>query len=553
MTFRFGATALWVTVALCGCAAVPSGPPATVFRSVNLLSMNDDQVRPDQTVIVQGDRIAWVGESRRARIARGSRIIDGHGLFLMPGMVDAHAHPVGQEELLSYRRHGQTTIITMGGEGVHLRPGAHREAPAMLTSFETIDAARPLNRRFYGLPDGGAVKAVELAVAADANFLKTYGRLGVPELRALKAAGDAQGLPIAAHIPTDPPIGDILPNFSMVAHVEEFQRRLREQSFDADLVQAVAAAKASGITLTANIVAYAGAIRHAESPAGQVASPERFDLPEEQYHEMLPQNNRYAGRQDPSAFVAALRKGQVELRKVTKAMHQAGVPMLTGTDAPINCYPGTCLFEEFEELKAAGLSPFEVLKAATVNAGDLARKMRNGGEFGTVEAGRRADLVLLGANPLATFAAFHDIRGTMARGSWLTTAQIDAIRAEMRPALAAKHARIDQYEALLAGGDFEALVRFLDAIEPETLRLNPNVVAGDALTLDRAGKKAEAKRLLQAVARIRTKEFALWNVLGTLRLRDGDKAGAAAAFRQSLTIMSDNAVAAKGLADSLAS
>ena len=302
--------------------------------------------------------------------------------------------------------------------------------------------------------------------------------------------------------------------------------------------------------LTANIVAYAGAIRHAESAAEQVASPERFKLPEEQYHEMLPQNNRYAGRQDPAAFVAALKQGQGELRTVTSAMHQAGVPLLTGTDAPINCYPGICLFEEFDELKSAGLSNFEVLKAATANAGDLARKMRNGGDFGTIEAGKRADLVLLGANPLADFAAFRDVRGTMARGSWLTTGEIEALRAELRPALAAKQAKIDQYEVLLAAGDHDALLRFLDTLEPDSVRLNPNVVAIDALTLDRAGKKAEGKSLLVAVGRVRPKEFALWNVLGTLRLRDGDKTGAAEAFRKSLAIMPRNAVAEKGLADS---
>ena len=552
MGLRLGAMSILAVSGLSACAASPSGPPTTVFRSVSLLTMTDGAARPGRTVIVQGDRIAWVGEAGKARIARGARIIDGRGLYLMPGLVDAHTHPVGQEELLSYRRHGQTTIITMGGEGVHLRGGAHREAPSMLTSFETIDAARPLNRRFYGLPDNGAGQAVAMAVAAGANFLKTYGRLGVPELRALKAAGDAQGLPIAAHIPTDPPIADVLPNFAMIAHAEEFQRRLRPKSFDADLAEAVAAAKASRITLTANIVAYTGAIRHAESAAREVASAERINLPEEQYHEHLPQNNRYAGRQDPAAFVAALRQGQGELREVTSAMHKAGVPLLTGTDAPINCYPGLCLFEEFEELKAAGLTPLDVLRAATVNAGNLARKMRSGGDFGTVEAGKRADLILLGSNPLQSFAAFSDIRGTMARGSWLSTDEIEQIRAGMRPALAAKQAVIDRYEALLATGDHAALLAFLDTIEPDSVRLNPNVVAGDALTLDRAGKKAEAKNLLQAVARVRPGEFALWNVLGTLRLRDGDRAGAGEAFRRSLDIMPRNAVAERGLADSLA-
>jgi predicted Zn-dependent protease len=122
----------------------------------------------------------------------------------------------------------------------------------------------------------------------------------------------------------------------------------------------------------------------------------------------------------------------------------------------------------------------------------------------------------------------------------------------MRPALAAKQAMIDRYEAFLAAENHEGMLEFLKTIEPESIRLNPNVVARDAITLDSAGKKAEAKALLQAVARIRPKEFALWNVLGYFCLRDGDRKGAGDAFRRSLDIMPRNAVAEKGLADSLA-
>ena len=73
-----------------------------------------------------------------------------------------------------------------------------------------------------------------------------------------------------------------------------------------------------------------------------------------------------------------------------------------------------------------GLTPYEAIRTATVNAAQLLRKS---GEFGTIEVGKRADLLLLDSNPLADVAALSSPRGVMVRGEWLPRERLDALLA----------------------------------------------------------------------------------------------------------------------------
>src|SRR6185503_17567315 len=91
-------------------------------------------------------------------------------------------------------------------------------------------------------------------------------------------------------------------------------------------------------------------------------------------------------------------------RRIVAALHRAGVTMLAGTDAPMpGVYPGYALHEELALLVEAGLDPAEALRAATLAP---ARFLGIEADAGSITVGKRADLVLLDADPLA------DIRNT---------------------------------------------------------------------------------------------------------------------------------------------
>jgi imidazolonepropionase-like amidohydrolase len=110
-----------------------------------------------------------------------------------------------------------------------------------------------------------------------------------------------------------------------------------------------------------------------------------------------------------------------------RALHEAGAPLLVGSDAPqIFNVPGFSAHNELEALVKAGVPVHAVLQAATIN---VARHFKREGEFGAIAAGQAADLVLLDADPLVDIANSRRIAGVMVRGQWFDRAALDAMLA----------------------------------------------------------------------------------------------------------------------------
>jgi hypothetical protein len=108
-------------------------------------------------------------------------------------------------------------------------------------------------------------------------------------------------------------------------------------------------------------------------------------------------------------------------------MHERGIPIAAGTDTPINySLPGYALHSELEFLVRAGLSPIEALRAATVRPAEF---FGLEAEMGRIEPGMRADLVLLGADPLADISNTRSIEAVVSRGQLLTRDTLDALLA----------------------------------------------------------------------------------------------------------------------------
>jgi imidazolonepropionase-like amidohydrolase len=119
------------------------------------------------------------------------------------------------------------------------------------------------------------------------------------------------------------------------------------------------------------------------------------------------------------------------MRKVTAALHRAGVPLVAATDAmgALLVVPGSSLHRELALLTECGLTPYEALRTATVNA---AMFLRQEGRFGTLAVDKRADLLLLDANPLENLAALENPAGVMARGRWFTREGLQGQLAALR-------------------------------------------------------------------------------------------------------------------------
>jgi imidazolonepropionase-like amidohydrolase len=119
---------------------------------------------------------------------------------------------------------------------------------------------------------------------------------------------------------------------------------------------------------------------------------------------------------------------QAELKMVGE-MKRAGVPILAGTDtaAGVRVYPGFSLHDELGLLVQAGLTPMEALQAATLNAG----KFLGLADTGTIEKGKRADLVLLDASPLEDIGNTRKIQGVVLGGRYFSRADLDRLLHEV--------------------------------------------------------------------------------------------------------------------------
>jgi imidazolonepropionase-like amidohydrolase len=136
-------------------------------------------------------------------------------------------------------------------------------------------------------------------------------------------------------------------------------------------------------------------------------------------------STRKAWREEPKQGIPLNRLTGFN-QKVAGALHRNGVPLMAGTDAmgmPLVA-PGNSLHTEFQLLLASGLSPYEVLRSATVVPAEFLGKSK---EFGTIAVGHRADLLLVAVNPLEKLEALRQPRGVMVRGRWLPREELDEL------------------------------------------------------------------------------------------------------------------------------
>jgi imidazolonepropionase-like amidohydrolase len=113
---------------------------------------------------------------------------------------------------------------------------------------------------------------------------------------------------------------------------------------------------------------------------------------------------------------------------LTLALHEKDVMItLGGAVSNEGVIPGYHYILQFELLEEAGFAPRALLEMATKNAGIIVDRMGRDGNFGTVEPGRRADLLLLGSNPLEDIGNIRDQLGVMARGRWFTREELDGM------------------------------------------------------------------------------------------------------------------------------
>jgi hypothetical protein len=418
-------------------AAEPA-PPDTAFIDVNVLPMDAERVLEHQTVVVRGRFIVALGPVAGTAIPDGAQRIDGHGsAFLLPGLADMHTHVMASEDLALYTANGVTTILHMGGAPSDLVAGANPDiasgelvGPQMFFAF-MLDGSQALQRFVISTPQQGR-DAVGLARANGYDFIKLYNNVTAAEFEAIVAEARRQHLAVIGHGVRAVGLPEALfAGQAMVAHAEEFFYTAFHNQTDTALIPGVVAATArSGAFVTPNLSTFEAISRQWGKPevvAGWLHDPRaRLMTPNMRLNWV---DMDYAKR---SGNIDAI---LVFLRTFTQALQQAGVPLITGTDSPVipGMYPGYSMHDELRTLVEAGLSRYQALVAATRAPGEfIAHTVPAAEPFGLVKTGMKADLILVGGNPLQDLATLRSPLGVMSAGRWRSGADLTALLARQQ-------------------------------------------------------------------------------------------------------------------------
>jgi imidazolonepropionase-like amidohydrolase len=447
---------VFALVACLGAMPVHAAEPrALALENVAIVDVEQGRVSAPQTVVVSNGRIAAIGA--HAAIPDGAMHLDGHGRFLIPGLVDAHVHlfnnaskrPPNTWTFPLYVANGVTGVREMAAvpDGI-ATVNAWRAsiadgtlvAPRILAAGVVVDGSTPAE----------AAQRVDAAADAHADFGKLFSGVSVANWHAILDEARERSLPVAGHVPAGisalvaakagqrtaehlmqvfeactPIESEIidarrdLAGDALVERMEDDEPRVLA-AFDARTCERVARelAKTHQVQVPTLVLPWVES-----QPVHDASSDPRWKYlrPDERTRWQ-----RIAAQLTPEQRTVAARRWDVA-RRIVLALDRANVPIVAGTDAPMpNVYPGFALHDELERLVDAGLTPAEALRAATLAPAKLFGIEH---DAGTIAIGKRADLVLLDADPLRDIRNTRRIDAVVLDGRFFDRAALDALLA----------------------------------------------------------------------------------------------------------------------------
>jgi imidazolonepropionase-like amidohydrolase len=407
--------------------ALPSLAQTVVFRNVNVISMTSPKVEKKTIVVSDGKIGSILNAGVMIKLPEGSTVVDGSGKYLIPGLADMHGHippsggPPGlvSDVLTMYLANGITTVRGMQGhpQQLTLRENAKKD---LVVSPNLYLAGPVFNDQNIGSPQH-AIDKVREQKEEGWDLIKVHEGLTVEEYDAMARTAKEVGMRFGGHVPDAVGLVHAIDmGQETFEHMDGYLEYLGGDKGPIDekkLAAIVKKSKAAGVWVVPTsalwAVVYNGIPLETLKaypelkyvPAGAVATWAKL----------------YEGRAKETAAVS--KNLLANRQRLLSALYKGGVKILMGSDAPQQfTLPGFSLQRELLYMRDAGMSPYEILKSGTVSPGRYFAKQDS---FGTIETGKRADLVLLNANPLSDIRNVSKIKGVMVRGKWFSREDLD--------------------------------------------------------------------------------------------------------------------------------
>jgi imidazolonepropionase-like amidohydrolase len=431
------------------------------ITGVTVIPMTSDTVFRNATVLVERGRITDI-RSGGGRLPGGIRTVDGTGRYLIPGLADMHAHLYSDGEVADslapyemgvFLANGVTAARMMIGTPEHFPLKRAIEAGRVIGPQLWIASpelsGQPADHAHVVTTPEQATAAVKAVADSGYDFIKITNSITLPVYDAIIAAARSHRIRVDGHV--DPQVGlahalesgqsgihhldsyfeaviaDSSPIKQSVTQVGHFRLRNWQSLdyMDERKIQQVGGATArAGIWSTPTLTLFNFAFAIHESDSTIRSRPDWKIMPPRMRELYLGARPQYWSAASQAVRTEARRQRYVEVRnRIVKAIVDSGGKVMAGSDAPdwFMSY-GWTLHRELKSFVGAGLTPYQALLTATRNPAEFLGAQA---EWGTLEPGKRADLVLLAGNPLENIENTTRIEGVAIGGRWLPKEQLE--------------------------------------------------------------------------------------------------------------------------------
>ncbi len=433
---------------------------------VTVIDMTGAPPAPDQTVLIEKDKITALGPAGSISIPAGAQILDAHGKFLIPGLSDMHLHltgagePNGSQEFLLplLIANGIISVRDMGGYLESLVPlrkeieEGKRLGPRIVFAGPYLDGDPPaFQPAIITKNRAQANDAVQSLKQRGVDFIKVQSNLSRDAYLAVAEIAKEQNISFVGHVPdrltaweaadagqrSIEHLTNVLRGCSR-NEAELMLKQFRDSSrggqlaWQRELLDSYSEENAAKLiekfherqTWQTPTLILLRNVAFPSADANLTSDPRAKYVPRKL---LATWNEGYAQQiNNATPMQFSMRKALLEKSLgIAGQMQRGGVKILAGTDsAAPYVFPGSSLHEELALLVEAGLTPMESLQTATRNPAEFLGKLDS---QGTIAVGKNADLLLLDANPLDDIRNTHKIRALILRGKLLDRAALDQL------------------------------------------------------------------------------------------------------------------------------
>lgn len=390
---------------------------------------------PDSAVVIKKGRIVAAGPRSAVKIPKNATVVDEHGKTILPGLWDMHAHFEQVEWGPIYLAAGVTTVRDCGNEFEFLT--AVRDAVARgrglgprLLAAGVVDGTGPLAIGVERVDTPEQAKMwTDRYHAAGFQQMKIYSSVKLEELKAVAQEAHRLGMTVTGHVPEGLNAYQAIEagqdQINHITYIADIMRaRLPSDAKRPDRLKAVAdidlnspqAQKAISFLKAHNTVVDPTIALYESFTATTAKPPASFEPGVTKIAPELAEQITDVGPPTPQSGLME----KVFQKEITiiGALHRAGIPIVAGTDQTV---PGHSLHREIELYVQAGFTPMEAIQAATIVP---ARAMGLDKELGTVQAGKRADLIVVNGNPLQDIHNTRNVEYVITNGTMYNAAEL---------------------------------------------------------------------------------------------------------------------------------